>query len=81
MTNRTQFLQICSRGTKSVVICSSTSAPQGTVLAPFLFTVYTPDCRSSDLSCPLIKFADDTAMIALIKNNDDGIYKEQLEIL
>ena len=79
MTNRTQFVKISSHGTKSDVICSRTDAPQGTVLAPFLFTVYTSDCRSSDFSCPLRKFADDTAMIVLIKKNDDGIYKEQLK--
>ena len=31
----------------------------GTVLAPFLFALYTADCRSTDKSCPLVKFADD----------------------
>ena len=30
------------------------------VLAPFLFALYTADCRSTDESCPVVKFADDT---------------------
>ncbi|PIK33981.1 hypothetical protein BSL78_29198 [Apostichopus japonicus] len=56
----------------------STGAPQGTVLAPFLFTLYTSGIRSTDLSCPLIKFADDTALVGRIKNDDDRIYREQI---
>ena len=47
-------------------------------MAPFLFTLYTSDCRSIHSSCPLIKFADDTAMIGLITDDDDSIYQQQL---
>ena len=41
-------------------ISTNTGAPQDTVLAPFLFVLYTVDCRSTDESCPLVEFADDT---------------------
>ncbi|KAI3357080.1 hypothetical protein L3Q82_015546, partial [Scortum barcoo] len=37
-------------------------APQGTVLSPFLFTLYTSDFTYSTDSCHLQKFSDDTAM-------------------
>lgn len=53
--------------------------PQGTVLAPFLFTIYTSDFRSNDPACPIIKFADDSAMIGLIANDDDTVYQQQLD--
>ena len=58
----------------SGITYSSTGAPQGTVLAPFLFTLYTSDCKSTASSCPLVKFADDSAMMGLINNDDYSSY-------
>ena len=46
LTNRTQFVKL-SPTCRSDLIYSNTGAPQGTVLAPFLFTLYTFDARSS----------------------------------
>ena len=50
-------------GVLSSVIFTNTSAPQGTVSATFLFSLYAADCRSTDESCPLVKFADDTKLV------------------
>ena len=60
---------------------TNTGAPQGTVvlLAPFLFALYTADCRSIDESCPLVKFADDTELVGKISNDEDAIYHKQIE--
>ena len=48
-------------------------------LMPFLFTVFTSDCRSSSEKCPLVKFADDTAMAGLIDRDDDSALRSQLD--
>ena len=55
------------------VLSSAIGAPQGTVLAPFLFSLYTADCRNTDESCPLAKFADDTELVGKISNDEDTL--------
>ena len=44
----------------------STEAPQGTILAPFLFTIYTSDFRYNSESCHIQKYSDDTAVVACV---------------
>ena len=73
-----QYVKIGQSSTSNV-ISSSTGAPQGTVLAPFLFTLYTSYCRSQSSKCPLIKFADDTALIGLISKDDDRAFLSQVD--
>ena len=66
-------------GVLSSVICINAGALQGTVLAPFLFSLYTADCRSTDESCPLVKFADDTELVGKISNDEDALHHKQIE--
>ena len=56
-------------------------APQGCVLSPFLYSLYTNDCTSNSSSIKLIKFADDTTLVGLIKDNDESAYRKEVSHL
>ena len=71
LTRRLQYVRL--NGLLLSAISTNTGAPQGTVLAPFLFALYTADCRSTDKSCPLVKFVDDTEVVGKISNDEDAI--------
>ena len=74
LTNRPQYVR--TQGCQSDTVVCSTGAPQGTVLAPFLFTLYTADFKYSSASCHLQKFSDDSAIVGFITDGDDREYRE-----
>ena len=37
------------------------------------------DCRSTDESCPIVKFADDTELVGKISSDEDAVYHKQTE--
>ncbi|KAI3353957.1 hypothetical protein L3Q82_018450 [Scortum barcoo] len=60
-------------------ISLSTGSPQGCVLSPLLFTLLTYDCSAIYPSCLIVKFADDTAVVGRIANNDESDYRQEVE--
>lgn len=65
----------------SNTITLSTGVPQGCVLSPQLYTLYTLDCVATHSSNSIVKFADDTVVLCLISNNDETAYMKEMEIL
>ncbi len=62
-------------------ITLNVGAPQGCVLSPLLYSLYTHDCVSSHSSTSIVKFADDTVVLGLISNNDETAYLGEVERL
>ena len=55
----------------SATLILNTGAPQGCVLSPLLYSLFTHDCMSRHGSNTIIKFADDTTVVGLITDNDE----------
>ncbi|KAK0136663.1 hypothetical protein N1851_027166 [Merluccius polli] len=65
----------------SSTLILNTSIPQGCVLSPLLYSLFTNDCTPAHGSNTIIKFADDTRVIGLISNNDEWAYREEVQHL
>ena len=72
--SRPQFVKI--NDTLSSTITLNTGAPQGCVLSPVLYTIYTNDCTSVFEHVSVIKFADDTSIFGLISNDESDYFKQ-----
>uniref|UniRef100_A0A8C9W7S9 Reverse transcriptase domain-containing protein n=1 Tax=Scleropages formosus TaxID=113540 RepID=A0A8C9W7S9_SCLFO len=79
LTDRQQIVRLGKFSSETRTI--STGAPQGCVLSPLLFSLYTNDCTAKDPSVKLLKFADDTTLIGLIRNGDESAYRQEVQEL
>lgn len=71
LLNRFQQVKVGPIVSKPLSI--STGVPQGCVLSPVLFSIYTSDCVSTDANCSIIKYADDTVISGYL-SCDAGSY-------
>ena len=78
-TDRRQHVRLGKHVSDSRTI--STGSPQGCVLSPLLFSLYTNSCTSSHQAVKLLKFADDTTLIGLISGGDETAYRWEIDHL
>ncbi|KAI4873665.1 hypothetical protein NFI96_032777, partial [Prochilodus magdalenae] len=77
LTGRPQYVRLKDCTSETVV--SSTGAPQGTVLFPLLFTLYTSDFRYNSETGHMQKFSDDTASVACVRGGQEAEYRNLVE--
>lgn len=65
----------------SSTLTLSTGVPQGCVLSPLIYALFTHDCQATHESNILVTFADDTTVIGLITNNNEFAYREEVQNL
>ena len=73
LTGRPQYVRLPQCVSDKVI--SNTGAPQGTVLSPFLFTLYTTDFSHCTETCHLQKFSDASAVVGCINGDDETEYR------
>ncbi len=79
LTGRPQVVKLGQFTSNFITL--NVGAPQGCILSPLLYSLYTHDCVSSHISTSIIKFADDTVVLGLISNNDETAYLDEVERL
>lgn len=79
LTCRTQRVRVGHH--TSTALSLSTGSPQGCVLSPLLYTLYTHDCTSTHHNNIIVKFADDTTVVGLITGADESAYREEVKHL
>ncbi len=79
LTGRSQVVRMGNNTSSPLIL--NTGAPQGCVLSPLLYSLYTHDCTAAHSSNVIVKFADDTTVIGLITDNDETAYREEVSTL
>jgi len=81
LTNRPQRVRVKNYEADawSTVTNTNTGAPQGCVMSPALFTIYTSDCQLTGKDVLQIKFSDDTSISGMAIGEDDCSYRRAVD--
>ena len=69
LTGRPQVVRV---GNTSATLILNTRVPQGCVLSPLLYSLFTHDCTARHDSNTIMKFADDTTVVGQRRNSLQG---------
>ncbi|KAK7093340.1 hypothetical protein V1264_007114 [Littorina saxatilis] len=76
LLDRPQVVRVGSSTSSSITL--NIGAPQGCVLSPLLFSLFTNDNVSHDPSVVILKFSDDTTLEGLISVGDESGYRAEV---
>ena len=79
LLHRPQTVRINDVTSHSIIL--NTGTPQGCVLSPLLYSLFTNDCVSHHDSVQMIKFADDTTVEGVISGGDESAYRQEVDSL
>ncbi len=79
LTGRPQSVRIANRTSDTII--TNIGTPQGCVLSPILYTLFTHDCVASHKDNIIVKFAGDTAVIGRITGGDEATYRREVASL
>ena len=74
LTGHPQVVRVGNKTSATLIL--NTGAPQGCVLSPFLYSLFTHDCMARHKSNTIIKFSYYTTVVDLITNNDETAYRK-----
>ncbi|KAK3543291.1 hypothetical protein QTP70_014050 [Hemibagrus guttatus] len=79
LTNRPQSVRLGNHISSTLIL--NTGVPQGCVLRPLLYSLFTHDCVLWHNSNIFIKYEDDTTVDGRISNNNESAYREEIQSL
>jgi hypothetical protein len=79
LTSCPQVVRVGNNTSPTLIL--NTGAPQGCMLSPLLYSLFTHDCMARHDSNTIIKFADDTTVESLITEKYDNAHREEVRDL
>lgn len=79
LTERPQAVRLGPHTSSTISL--STGTPQGCVLSPILYSLFTHECVPEFHNNTIVKFADDTTVVGLITDDDETAYRAEIHKL
>ena len=81
LLQRSQVVNMNGIVSSTIILNTQTGTPQGRVLSPLLYFLFTKDCVSHHSSVQPLKFADDTTLEGLVTFSDESENRHQVNRL